>query len=234
MLFKSAVYTQVSGSIGGITYAHNSGGMYARGRGIPTQPNTPRQAAVKAAFAAVATYWSTTLTDGERTLWGTYAANTPLTGPLGDPINVSGQNMFTRANVIRERAGLTLIDAAPTAFNLGEPVTGIDSMVIAAGEMTITLPVGGAGTSDAGRKLLRIGAAMPAGRNYFRGPYQEAGNVIVSASVTSIVLDLTLADNTEWLSDIVPVVGERIPVAFRILYDDGRLSAEYREIVTVT
>ena len=40
MLFKSAAFTQASGSVGGLTFAHNRGGMYTRARSIPVNPKT--------------------------------------------------------------------------------------------------------------------------------------------------------------------------------------------------
>lgn len=233
MIFTSPVYSAVSGSIAGITYAHNQGGLYSRARTVPTNPNTSRQQAVKSALTAMAGYWSATLTAQQRTDWGTYAANVPVTNALGQTINLSGQNMFMRANVIRQRAALAIIADAPTVFNLGETITAITSIVVAGGTLTFTAPVGGAGTPAAGRKLFRLGPPQNAGRSYFKGPYQEGFNIAVGSAVTTIATPVSLA-GADWLSLFAPAVGENIPVAFRILYDDGRLSAEHREIVTIT
>ena len=43
MKFTSQVYTQASGSVGGLTYSHNRSGMYTRARSTPTDPASTLQ-----------------------------------------------------------------------------------------------------------------------------------------------------------------------------------------------
>jgi len=43
MKFKSPILSQASGSIAGITFSHNRGGMYVRARAVPTNPGSPQQ-----------------------------------------------------------------------------------------------------------------------------------------------------------------------------------------------
>lgn len=233
MKFLSQVYTAVSGSVGGLTYSHNRAGMYTRARATPVNPATTRQSAVRNALAAMVVYWHNDLTSAERAAWDTYAENTPLTDPLGQQQNVTGQNMFLRTNILRSRLALSIIDAAPTDFDLGQPVVSIEDISVAAGDITFEWTVGGSGTSDTGHKIVQIGVAQNAGRSFFRGPYQLAAYAATAAAATDIEMTVTLA-GADWLAEYEPDVGDLLPVRIRYLYDDGRLTTPYRALVTVT
>lgn len=120
MKFKSPVFTQVSGSIAGATFAHNQGGLYMRARSIPTNPGTAQQNIVRAAMATLVSRWQTTLTAAQRAAWQTYADNVPVADVFGDPRNLSGQQHYLRSNIPAIQIGATLFDDAPTSFNLGD------------------------------------------------------------------------------------------------------------------
>jgi len=116
MKFRSQVYTAVSGSIGGVTYSHNRGGMYTRGRATPTNPNSAAQQAARNAFGSLATAWSGILTQAQRDGWTLYATNTPLTDAFGEPLTLTGQQMYNRCNTPRLRSGEARVDAFPVTF----------------------------------------------------------------------------------------------------------------------
>lgn len=120
MKFKSEVVTQASGSVGGVTYAHNQAGLYRRARSIPINPNTVFQQQVRAAFAALTTRWNATLTLPQRTAWDTYAAAVPITNSLGTPVNVGGKGMYIRgnANTLRVTGASGIVDNGPTVLSL--------------------------------------------------------------------------------------------------------------------
>ncbi len=113
MLFKSQVLTQASGSVGGLTFSHNRSGMYTRGRSIPTNPSTNLQSAVRNIFANLAQAWSSVLTQFQREAWTLWAVNNPVVNKLGDPLTLTGQQMYIRNNTVRVQAGLTRIDPGP-------------------------------------------------------------------------------------------------------------------------
>jgi hypothetical protein len=234
MKFLSQIITAASGSVGGATWSRNAAGMYIRARATPVNPNTSRQSAVRAAMSSMVVYWHSTLTAAERAAWDTYAANTPLTDPLGQQQTVSGQNMFLRSNILRQWRSLGVIDAAPTDFDLGQPVVSVTSVVVAAGTLTWTYTVGGAGTDTTGDKFLYIGVAQNAGRNFFKGPYQLAGVKEFVAAATAFSVDQVLATGTDWLAAYQPSVGDLLPIKIRNVYDDGRVSSEYSQLITVT
>lgn len=234
MKFLSQVYTAVSGSVGGLTYSRNRSGMYTRGRATPVNPNSTRQLAIRAAMASMVSYWHLTLTGPERAAWDTYAQNTPLTDSLGQQQTVTGQNMFLRCNIIREWQALATVDAAPTDFDLGEPVISLTSLTVAAGVLEWTFTVGGAGTPTTCTKLLYIGVAQNAGRTFFNGPYQLAASQAGAAATTAFVVANTMAFPESYLADYQPTIGDLLPVKMSILYDDGRLASPFRTIITVT
>lgn len=122
MLIKSQLVTQVSGSIGGLTGSRNAGGMYFRARGLPTNPNTSRQQAVRNAVSLLATRYVEELSPSQRESWRLYAANVPLVGPLGDPRDIGPMPMYVRCNVPRIQAGLDIVDDGPTIFDQGPAV----------------------------------------------------------------------------------------------------------------
>lgn len=227
MKFKSQVYTAVSGSIGGITYSHNAGGMYTRARAIPTNPNTPRQMSARAAMNAVVQAWNSVLTAAQRTGWANYAQNTPVTNPLGDQIILSGQQQYLRSNAYRVRAGLSPVNDAPTIFNTGEPITAMGAPTFVDPTLTVQC-LFGTPTSDDGNILFQLGFSLNAGQTFYAGPYQFGNATAVAAAASFQAATVANTDVT------VPIViGNRITMRARVAYDDGRLSEPFRDVQTV-
>jgi hypothetical protein len=120
MLIDSPIISRASGSLAGLTFYMGKGGLTARARTMPVNPSSAAQGNVRGAFGLCVQRWIDTLTDDQREKWSTYAANVALTNPLGDPINVSGMNMYVRCNSVRNRVGLPFVDEGPAIFDLGE------------------------------------------------------------------------------------------------------------------
>jgi hypothetical protein len=221
--FKSQIITQASGSVGGLTYSHNKGGMYMRARSIPTNPATAAQVIARNALASMAGRWSTILTQAQRDAWAVYAANVPIIGKLGDPILLSGQQHYIRSNTFRARVdpgnlNLPLVDDAPTVFNIGETgeaaITG--NTVGNTLSISFTPGVEWAGADDA---ACAVFAARPqdVSINFFKGPYQFAGfqegNTAIPETPPFTVT-----------SPFTHVVGQKLFVYVRATQADGRLS----------
>lgn len=178
-LFQSGIITASSGSLGGLTFSHNRGGMYVRARVVPVNPNTPQQSVVRQQMANLTNRWANILTAVQRDAWDTYAENVLLPGPLGDPRNVGGLGMFIRSNVPRTVAAVTTIDDAPVIFDTGgfTPVTA--PTALDTGDL-----IGFAFTNtdlwaneDDSHMLLFASRPQNPGINYFTGPYQFAGAI---------------------------------------------------------
>jgi hypothetical protein len=225
MLVKG-IMTQISGSLGGITGSHNSGGLYLRARTIPVNPNTGLQMIVRAAVTQLVSRWNGLLTVTQRATWTLYASNVPLPGPLGDPHLVSGLNMYVRSNVARLQVGLARVDSAPTVFDLGfftPPVytaTGATDIVSVA--FTNTDPWA---TAVGSALLIYIGNPQNPGVTFYAGPYRFLGRV------NGAVVPPTSPATFTAPFDIA--VSQRLGFFARATNLDGRYSGKIQSLVPV-
>lgn len=214
MLFKSAIVTQASGSIGGMTASRNRGGMYFRARAIPVDPNTPAQAAIRAILGSLVNRWINTLTPFQRQGWIFYASQVPLTGPLGDPITVSGLNMYVRSNTPRVQLITPIIDVAPAIFDTGTvsavTVTGASEAVQ---QVSINFVDADLWNLAGGHLVIQQSRPVNPTIDFFRGPYRFMGSVN-GPDVTPRVLPVVFPF----------VAGQRLFFRVRATFPDARLS----------
>lgn len=223
MKFKSEVLTQASGSIGGTTYAHNRGGLYRRARSIPVNPNTAAQQAARNNVTALVAAWAGVLTQLQRDQWENYAANNPVTDKLGDPLVLTGQQMYVRCNSVRLRGGATRVDDGPVVSGLVEVTTP----TIEAGDGDLHISVtfdnsdAWANEDDAGLVVQQSRQFSPA-RNFFKGPYRYASTIDgdsvtppTSPATSTNPFNVTMTDTLKIFARIV---------AFRA---DGRISGAF-------
>jgi hypothetical protein len=221
MKFKSQVLTQASGSIGGITYSHNRGGMYTRARAIPTNPNSPQQQAVKAILANLAVVWTNTLNVAQRAAWDLYAANVPIIDVLGSPIFLTGLNMFVRSNVPRVQAGMVQVTVAPPNFNVGSFTN--PSATASAATQQISLVFTNTDTwavAVGGAMLLAASRPQQAAINYFKGPYRFAGKVLGAVIPPTSPQTIPVP--------FAVLQGQRLFLKVNVVQVDGRLSYPFR------
>ncbi len=222
MLIKSAILTQGSGSLGGMTLSHNAGGLYLRSRVIPTDPGTIYQTAVRNAMSNLTSRWSNVLTPAQREAWDVYGTNVPVTNALGDPINLSGVSHFIRSNIPRIQAGLAVVDDGPTNFTLA-PQEGMNNTASEATQLISTTFVDTQPwcSEDGAAMLLYAGRPQNASINFFKGPYRLAGPFL-GDSGTPITSPQTVAAPFAFID------GHRLFVHMRMTRADGRLSAPFR------
>jgi hypothetical protein len=222
MKYTSPVYSQASGSIGGLTYSRNRGGLYTRARAIPSNPSTAAQQTARTAVSAVSTNWGA-LSDVQRAGWELYAQSVPLVDRLGAQIQVSGINMFIRCNVPRIVAGYDSVLDAPDELSLGQ-TPAVDAGVIdaSAGDVTLDGFVEGAGANDL--FLVSVGRPVPLSRT----PAHEPTHFIASAAFTASAATTT-ADGFYPFA-----VGQKARIWARVSYEDGRLSPWAFQDVAVT
>lgn len=240
MKFKSPVYSQVSGSIGGLTYAHTAGTMYARARSTPVNPNTTRQLGVRGAVTALAARWNQVLTQAQRDGWIAYAAASPITNKLGDPLTLSGQQMYIRCNAIRAQVTawtsdfttpvvFALVDDAPTTPGLAVGISSMAAFGVTAGVIGFSANLA-APMADDGDLVVQIGQLVSGGRSYYRGPYQLGFTAAVASAATSAVATPDTADPEVYWAGVVPSAGDFVAWRGRIIYDDGRIGPAIRAI----
>lgn len=146
MKYTSTVYAAASGSVGGLTYSRNRGGLYTRRRAIPSNPATEAQGLARANIATAVSLWTNTLTPTQRTAWNTYANSTPTVDSLGQSQTLSGQQMFVANTTRRLLAGLPNILNGPVAAGLGlTPDWTTGPTVQEAGQIEGIVTVTGAG-----------------------------------------------------------------------------------------
>lgn len=226
MLVESALVARGSGSIGGMTWSHNRGGMYVRSRSTPTNPNTPFQQTVRSAAAMLAAMWSNTLTQVQRDSWDLYAENVELPNAFGVPRNVGGLGMYIRSNVPRIQCavvGVARIDDAPAIFDLGVFSAPVIGACTAAAD---TISVAYTNTDewaveDGGALFIYTSRPKNPGINYFQGPYRLAATV---EGITTTPPTSPEVVNAAFLFE----AGQRLFIFARASTADGRLSAPFR------
>lgn len=124
----SPILGPLSGSVGGLTYARNKGGLYVKMKATPTNPNTARQQSARGLLATASIQWQE-LTDDQRNAWDTYAAANPRTDPLGQSYNLTGHQMYVSLATVIMDQGL-----APS----GDPPAGGAPKVLSTVTVTLT------------------------------------------------------------------------------------------------
>lgn len=218
MIFKSPVYSSASGSIAGLTYSRNLGGMYARARAVPTNPNTPQQQAVRAILNDLSNAWIDILTAAQRDGWDTYANSVPIVNALGDPINVTGLNQYTRSNIARVQAALGRVDDAPTVEDTGGFTA--PTVAVASGTQLISVTFDNVdlwANEDDSSMIVQASRGKNPTIVYFKGPYRLAGTIDGDAttpptSPTTIAMPFTV------------VATQRVFIRVVVSRADGRMS----------
>jgi len=222
MKFKSAIITQASGSVGGLTFAHNQGGLYTRARSIPTDPGSSYQVAVRNIVGQLVAQWANTLSAAQRAAWAVYAENVPLTDVFGDPKYRSGINHYVRSNTPILQAGLSQVDDGPTVFSLPDmtaPSVGFDAT---ADEIDVTFDnTDDWANEDDAAMLVYCSRPQNASREFFKGPYRYAGK-IDGDSVTPPTSPAAIA------LPFAVEAGHKVFALIRVVRADGRLSTPFR------
>lgn len=208
-----------SGSSGSQVASHNRFGQYLRARTTPTNPGSSFQTAIRNSFRTLSTRWGSTLTAAQRSAWETYAANVPMENALGDAIFLTGINMYCRSNASRLQAGMTLIDAAPTTFNLGSLTA--PTLTLQGGTTAGTLTFTAADDWNASASTI-TGLLLYAGRpqspsiNFFKGPFRLVGRVNSTAGTATVVMPFNNG----------PTTG-KVFWFCRVSRSDGRLTSDF-------
>lgn len=228
MKYKSALMTQASGSIAGMTASRNRGGSYLRARVVPVNPNTERQGQARANMAQIVGAWSVDLSEADRDAWTAYAAATPVIDRLGDQLILTGQQMFIKTQLTRLIAGLGIVNAGPVTAGLATtPTLSGDPTVDASSGIIYSVDV--AGAAGTGTLVIYSSQPVPASRTAAHAVKSFAG---VDPAATVDVFAGTLAAAT---LPYTYSAGQKVRVSFVYLSDDGRVSAEvFRDVIATT
>lgn len=220
--------TQMTGSIGGTTFARNRYGNYARARTKPTNPNTAGQQIVRAALAELTVRWAQTLTAGQRTGWNQYGSIVLMKNKLGEDIILSGFNHYIRSNAIRHSQAVAPVDAAPVIFEL--PAQD-PTLALTASEATqqLSMVIDNTmdwATEDGALIFFFQGQPQNAQRNFFAGPWRyltAIAGIDPGGAATPVVANAVFA-----IAET-----QHLWVYARIQRADGRISTPFRADILV-
>lgn len=228
MKYKSQILTEASGSVGGLTFSHNRGGLYTRARSIPTDPATALQAAIRASMAALSARWRGTLTNAQRSAWDDYALATPLLDTLGEPRNVGGIGMYQRGNVLVIQSGVVegVVDDGPVVDGL-PALNAVTVIQDGAASIEVTFDDTQPWADEDGAVLLVFQSpSKNAGINFYKGPYRFAGGIegdSLAAPTSPVSLTptpFTYVDGDHGFARAVLVrVDARVSLAQRLIND---------------
>lgn len=187
LLKLGSLAVDIRGSVGGVTFARNRGGAYARARVAPLNPASPQQGFVRSTLADLVQRWSSALTASQRAAWNLYADNVLLNNSLGEPRKVSGINMYVRSNQLIIQTGGSVLDTAPTTFTVGPTFSPVFDFNAA----NDTFDVDGLGgyTPPTGGVRLFISQSTPQnpGVNFHKSPFRQVfGDLIPAGAFTPI------------------------------------------------
>jgi len=222
MKYKSAMTTQASGSVDGMTASRNRFGRYMRSRAVPVNPQTAQQVAIRSLFAMYSTQWGGLLTPAQRATWNLYGANVPVTDKLGDQVNLTGANWYVGLNVPRSQAdpvGLPALAAGPAIFDQGSMTPPTLTSVTAATSVAVIAFTDADPWTSEDEAAMLIYASRPQSPSvdFFKGPYRLAG-VLLGDSGTPITTpqDVTIP--------FPAVAGQVVHFAAQVTRADGRLA----------
>jgi hypothetical protein len=218
MKFKSPLFSEASGSVGGATFSHNAAGLYVRARAVPVNPNTPRQQLTRQSLALAQATWKDTVSS-TREAWASYAAATPLRDSLGRELYLTGLTMFLRTYVFYNINAVDPPEIAPAEPGLAQ----LTPPGVTWDETTQKVKVAFSNAdlwATATGGFLSVFCSLPQSRsrNYWRGPYVRLGKVVGSATPPTSPQSFT--PPAQILGDM------RLFLRFRAADGDGRLSAE--------
>jgi hypothetical protein len=120
--FVSQVYSEIRGSVNGVTYARNRYGLYARSKASPVQPRSPAQTARRAQLTVLSQRWRT-LSENNRAEWRALADELTRSDALGLTYRLSGLQAYLQMNLWRALLGLAPQDNPPPQLDAPAPIT---------------------------------------------------------------------------------------------------------------
>jgi hypothetical protein len=119
--FVSQVYSEIRGSVNGVTYARNRFGLYARSKASPVQPRTPAQTERRAQLTVLSQRWRT-LDEGLRAEWRALADELTRSDALGLTYRLTGLQAYLQINLWRALLGIAPVDNPPAQLAAPDPL----------------------------------------------------------------------------------------------------------------
>lgn len=181
MLWRSHIFSDLNGSVAGVTYFKGTYGHCARARVKPVDVNSNALEAARAFLSQSVAGWKA-LSDADRQLWKDYASSTPWTNALGESINLTGQAMYV---------------ATRSLVNFGEPLTAdtefeeppctpglnpqpyLQTACCPNLEFGVVVTVNNTSDTEAMNFVVQRSPALSPGASFKKGPFRPAEDVLL-------------------------------------------------------
>lgn len=208
-----AVVTDIRGKIGGQVFSKNRAGAYMKNKGIPANPQTAAQTAVRALFAFISGLWSA-LTEAQRESFRTKVSEYSRTDVFGDVRNPTGKALHQRLNQNLLNSGQSQIDLCPSPTNVPqailESVSGADGIQALAAEL--------AGNTTGSKLVFFATDSMSQGTKFVKNKLRQIG-VLDGAAAGSFDI---LAAYTQKFGAVVE--NDNIYIGVKVINENGQNS----------
>ena len=171
------VVTDARGKLGGHVFTKGRSGNTLRTKGIPTNPQTAAQQAIRASLGALSSAWRS-LTETQRASWNSAVESFKKTNVFGNSYAPSGKNLYVSLNQNLSNAGQTAIESAPepaavSAAGLSyiEIQVGIEAMLLSWADTTAGQTV-----------LVFLTPPMSAGKYFVKSQYRLLTTAVQSTA----------------------------------------------------
>lgn len=182
-LCRSHLFSQMVGSVAGITYFFNRyGSIIARNRTVPVDPGTAPQIAIRARMAAAMSAWQG-MTEAQRDAWTIFADGTPWVNSLGDDCRLAGVNMYLSIRLAALQIDPTIVSSQ---FNLPPCIPGllrrphvtVSSCTSGILEIGFKVSVINDHPTNSIRLGVQISTAQNTSINFWAGPYDPGAYAV--------------------------------------------------------
>ena len=170
------VVTDARGKLGGHVFTKGRSGNTLRTKGIPTNPQTAAQQAIRAALGALSSAWRS-LTEAQRASWNSAVESFMKTNVFGNSYAPSGKNLYVSLNQNLSNAGQTAIESAPEPAAVS--AAAISEFNINLGFMGMQLSW--ADTTTGQTVLVFVTPPMSAGKYFVKSQYRLLSTAVQSS-----------------------------------------------------
>lgn len=218
LIKPSPLVSEIRGSVGGVTFARNPAGPFARAKVIPVDPNSPLQVSRRGFFSTASTAWRDVLSAAQRDAWNVLGTTTLFKNALGDDFNPSGIQLYIRSSTMQQLAGLTVVSGPPAIAVVGSGTNVFAHTVTVGIEQTSSTSV----PTPLSRMIVYRSAPLSRGISFFKGPFQFA--------VTIDDVDLATPPNLV-AANAVLIPLARYFIRMRYILANGSASADQIHVV---
>lgn len=175
LISPGSMISDIRGSVGQVTYLRTPAGLVARERTIPTQTPSAERDLCNAAWTNLLLMWSDVLTETHRQKWRQRGVEFPRPNKLGQVHRSSGISCFVRANYMYYLTYGVINTLVPLRYpDVPQPVIDTDYLSVTAdppecyADMLFPDPPW---LDYATLLVVQTGRPVPAGRQYYNGPW---------------------------------------------------------------